>query len=450
MPDRVVPNAVCTFCGCVCDDIELTVEGDRITRAKNACVLGVAWFQNHPAGRHAPDARIGGEPASLDAAVEEAARILAGARYPLIFGLSNTTSEAQREAVRLADVTGACIDTTTSVCHGPTELALQAVGKPAATLGEVRNRADLIVYWGCNPAEGHPRHFTRYTLTPRGRFVPEGRKGRYMVLVDVRRTASARAADEFIQIRPGKDFELIAVLRALVRGRPVDVARAEATGVPLERARSLAERMKKARFGVIFFGMGISMTRGKQLNSAALLTLAADLNQYTRFLAMPLRGHGNVTGADTVLTWQTGYPFAVNFSRGYPRFGPGEFTAVDVLVRREADAALILASDPAANFPAPAREHLARIPTIVLDPKVNETSRIARVHITTAPYGISVGGTVYRMDEIPLPLRPALPSPYPPDEEVVRRIADRVLELTGRTGSTEAGGAVASRAAEAG
>ena len=35
----------------------------------------------------------------------------------------------------------------------------------SCTLGEVKNRADLLIYWGGNPAECHPRHFTRYTLT---------------------------------------------------------------------------------------------------------------------------------------------------------------------------------------------------------------------------------------------------------------------------------------------
>ena len=44
------------------------------------------------------------------------------------------------------------------------------------------------------------------------------------------------------------------------------------------------------------------------------------------------------------------------------------------------------------------------------------------MHITTAVTGVSAPGTAYRMDEIPLPLRPALQSPYPTDEEVVRRI----------------------------
>ena len=69
-------------------------------------------------------------------------------------------------------------------------------------------------------------------------------------------------------------------------------------------------------------------------------------------------------------------------------------------------------------MPQPGIDHLARIPTIVLDPKVTHTSRLARVHITTAVTGISAPGTAYRMDEIPLPLRPALKSPYPTDEEV--------------------------------
>jgi len=75
-----------------------------------------------------------------------------------------------------------------------------------------------------------------------------------------------------------------------------------------------------------------------------------------------------------------------------------------------------------ATMPQPGIDHLARIPTIVLDPKVTHTSRLARVHITTAVTGVSAPGTAYRMDEIPLPLRPALVSPYPTDEEVLRRI----------------------------
>jgi formylmethanofuran dehydrogenase subunit B len=299
-------------------------------------------------------------------------------------------------------------------------------GKVSCTLGEVKNRADLIIYWGGNPAECHPRHFTKYTLTQKGKFVPNGRKDRTMVLVDIRETPSVKAADIFLQVRPARDFEVITILRALIKGQRVDPQLVAETGLTMEQLQDLVDRMKQARFGVLFFGMGLSMTRGKHMNSAALLTLAAELNAFTKFVAMPMRGHGNVTGGDVIMRWTTGYPFGVSLSRGYPRFNPGEFSTIDLLIRGDCDAALILGADPGATMPQPAIDHLARIPTIVLDPKVTHTSRLARVHFTTAATGISAPGTVYRMDEIPLPLRPALKSPYPTDEEVVRRIYQAV------------------------
>ncbi|HXG44187.1 MAG TPA: formylmethanofuran dehydrogenase subunit B [Gemmatimonadales bacterium] len=429
---RVVPDATCTFCGCVCDDMVLTVdlEHKRITKAENACILGKAWFKEH-SHEDRPFALIGGREATTEEAVEEAARILAEARYPVVYGLSDTTCEAQRVAVAIADMIGGTVDTTTSVCHGPSGIAFQGVGESTATLGEIKNRADLIVFWGGNPAEAHPRLFTRYAVTPKGMYVPNGKKDRTVVLVDVRRTLSTPVADIFIQVKPRSDFEVLWALRALVKGRPVDPSVEQRTGVKLEVLEDLAHRMKTCRFGALLFGMGLTMNRGRHFNSGALLALATDLNQFTHFVAKPVRGHGNVTGADNVVSWQTGFPFGVNFSRGFPRFNPGEFTTVDLLVRGEADAALVIASDPASNFPKAAIEHLKRIPVITLDPKATLTSQLARVAFTTATYGINVAGTVYRMDDVPITLRPAFESPYPSDEQVLTAIRDRVRSLLG-------------------
>lgn len=426
---RVVADAACTFCGCVCDDIELVVQGERIVEARKACVLGKAWFLGH-AAEPPPACLIEGQPAPVEEGIERAARILVQARYPLVYGLSDTTCEAQRRALAIADWLGGTVDTTTSVCHGPSGMAFQSVGEVTATLGEIRHRADLVIYWGGNPAESHPRHFTRYTLMPKGLFVPRGRKDRFCVVVDVRRTKSAAAADLFIRIAPRRDFEALWTLRALVKGLALDAAQVEAqTGVPLDTWQQLAQRMKQARFGVFFFGMGLTMTRGKHLNSEALLALAREMNQWTRFVAKPVRGHGNVTGADNVVAWTTGYPFGVNFSRGYPRFNPGEYTAADILARGEADAALIISADPMSNFSQPAREHLARIPYIALDPQETPTTRQAAVAFAPAIYGIHTGGTVYRMDDVPIPLRPALHSPNPSDEAILSAIEQRVRQL---------------------
>jgi formylmethanofuran dehydrogenase subunit B len=418
----VIENVVCSFCGCLCDDIVVEVDGGGIARVRRACANGQGSFIHYtPALRHPT---VDGQEVGWDEAVAEAARILDRADSPLIYGLSSTVTEAQRKAVKLADRLGAMIDTTSSVCHGPTGLAMQAVGEPTCTLGEVRNRADLLLFWGCNPAVSHMRHFSRYSARPKGLLTPNGRRDRTVVVVDVRPTASTRTADIFLQVQPGADFDVLTALRALVRGKEIEV---EAVGgVPTARLSELAERLKVCRFGVAFMGMGLTQTRGRDLNVSELFTLVADLNQYTRFSVIPMRGHGNVAGADQVLTWQAGYPFAVSFARGYPQYGPGEFSTVDVLARGEADAAVIIASDPVAHFPRAAAQQLSLFPTIVLDPMPSLTAQVARVVFPTACYGVDAAGTAYRMDGVPIRLRPVLPRVRPTDEEVLDQIIEAV------------------------
>lgn len=427
-PDlNIIEDATCTFCGCVCDDITLSVdkEENKIVKAKSACVLGKAWFFNHHI-EDRPEAMIEGKPVSYDEALDKAAEILLNSKMEVTYGLSDTTCEAQRVAVAITDWIGGTVDTTTSVCHGPSGIAFQGVGEVTCTLGEIKNRADFLIYWGGNPAESHPRHFTKYSLMPKGEFVPNGRKDRYAVLVDVRKTKTAKAVDQHLQLKPKSDFELAWSLRLIAKGIDPDPSVEEKTGISIETMKEMMDRMKQAKFGAILFGMGLTMTRGKHLNSEAILSLARDMNRYTRFVAKPMRGHGNVTGADNVVTWSTGYPFGVHLGRGYPRFNPGEFTTTDLLARGEADAAMIIASDPMSNFCQDARDHFEKIPSIVLDPKLSDTARVATVAFTTATYGINVPGTVYRMDDVPIPLRPAFESPYKSDYDILKGIESRI------------------------
>ncbi len=115
MTVTITNHATCTFCGCVCDDIELHDDGLKIVKTKAACSLGASWFVNHTAERLYPDALIDGKEASVDDAVEAAAEYLHRANMPLVYGLSNVTCEAQREAVSLAEKIGAVIDSHTSL-----------------------------------------------------------------------------------------------------------------------------------------------------------------------------------------------------------------------------------------------------------------------------------------------------------------------------------------------
>jgi len=70
-----------------------------------------------------------------------------------------------------------------------------------------------------------------------------------------------------------------------------------------------------------------------------------------------------------------------------------------------------------------------KIPFIAFDPKDTPTTRAATVAFTVATCGINTPGTVYRMDDVPLPLRPAFESPHPSDFDILSKLEVRVKEL---------------------
>jgi formylmethanofuran dehydrogenase subunit B len=255
------------------------------------------------------------------------------------------------------------------------------------------------------------------------------RKERKMIVVDVRRTRTADIADYFLQVEPNKDYEVLQALRALIRDEELDVD--SVGGVPAEVLEDLADILVSCEFGIVFFGVGLTMSEGKLRNIDAAISLVRDLNERTKFLIMPMRGHFNVTGANMVSTWQTGYPYAVDFSHKYPQYNPGETSVVDILSRAEADAGLVVASDPVAHFPKEATKSLVKNPLIVIDPEITATSLMADVVFPSAIIGIEVEGTAYRMDHVPLPLKKVVEPPKGilSDEQILRRILREVRRL---------------------
>src|SRR3954466_15652113 len=181
-------DVACTVCGCVCDDLRLTFSGDRLTNAERACHLAQPWFNALANSPQPPAATVEGRPVSIDTAVQHAAAILKASRAPLVWGLSRSSTGGQKAAVLLAEHIGANVDTTASVCHGPSIMAIQQVGESTCSLGEVSNRADLVLFWGADPVKSHPRHLERYSLEPCGEFVPGGRKDRTLVVIDTKPT----------------------------------------------------------------------------------------------------------------------------------------------------------------------------------------------------------------------------------------------------------------------
>ena len=384
-------EATCAGCGCACDDIEVTAAGPIRT-----CPLGDAWFAART-GDRPPVATVDGGAASLDEAVDAAAAILGQARAPLVYGLSQTSCEAQRRAVALAEAIGAVVDRADGGAAGT---AYQAIGSSTATFGEIRDRADLVLVWRTDPVVTHPR------LLERLRLERATRGSRALVVVDAQRTATAKEADAFIELTADDDFEALWALRALVTNAPLDHDRAGE--LPLD---DLAARLLGAGHLAVVYG-------GDESDALALFALVRDLARDRHAVTLGLRRDGNGRGAEDVLAWQTGFAGPVSFARGHPR---EELGAATLLERGEVDAALVVAADPLEDLP-----RLRELPVVVVDARATATSEVARVAFATAADGIEVAGTAHRMDGVPVPLRAPLATDRPGIEDVLAAIVERL------------------------
>jgi formylmethanofuran dehydrogenase subunit B len=393
---HTVKAVTCLGCGCGCDDLSVRVTDGRIAEVTPPCPVGRRWFGDGTV----PAAIVsGGKPTTADQAIADAANVLAAATgAAVVFVGSELTTQAHRSTLAIADLLRARVDTATSSPAAAGLLAAQRRGRAGATLGEIRNRADVVLFWGIDPQARYPRFMERF-IDAAGTHVPTGRSGRRLISVTIGAARAPSSTDLAISLEPKDEIAAISVMRATASGNAIADLPAG-----LQPAVEAARLLSQAKYAVIVVESEPGAERPDPARSEGLIALTQALNGSTRAALTTLRAGGNRTGAEAALTWQTGFPMAVDFSRGYPRYAPERQALSDVAA---APAALVAGSIDGISDEAAAT--FGRIPTVLIGPRASQAPFTPRVAIDTGIAGIHEEGTGYRLDEIPLPLRPPLP-----------------------------------------
>ena len=427
-------NIICPACGAVCDDIQVEFRAG-IIEAKNICKVGNARFKilANPHRFRQPLIKDRGKlkPVSWDEALEKAADILVSAKRPLLFMGSDTSCETHKIGLKIGEYLGAVVDSNTTIGNGPIAMGTQESGKVCATEGQKKNRGDLIVYWGTNPLESMPRQMSRYGVFPRGYWTRRGRFDRTVITVDPRKTPTSEASDLHVQLNPNSDYELISALLTLLHGKTPHPSVEDITGVPIPVMEQMLHMMKNCNFGSISAGVGLSSSIGKHRNAELAMNLVKELNNYTRFTLGVLRSHCNVAGFNQIASYMYGYPFGLDFMRGYPRYNPGEFTTVDLLREKDVDAVFVICTDLLNQVPADCAAYLAEIPVICLDTVPCPTTVASDVILPAVIDAMECDGTFYRLDDVSIHFEPFVSSSFEftkSNEDTLKQLFKKIKE----------------------
>ncbi len=377
---------ICTGCALLCDDIE---ENDCV---KHACRIGRAHITSMQETRP----MVAQEIVGMDVAIKSAADILADAENPIFVGFGNCITETQETGITLAEKIGAGIQTFhTEIFDDILDGALKT-----CTLPEVRDYADVVVFWGTDPMNTHPRLLSKYAYYPRGEKRQRGwEEDRTAITIDIRESYTASICRDTHIIPPHGHADFMGALMDALRNK------VPKTAYDKKRILKLAGVLKKAEFGVLFAGADLIRSVPRDM----LIRLMEQLNSVSDFRILPLVPGYNLRSIAAQL-------------HGRPDRGDGGAGSGSGVDLQDSDCVLCLGFDLMNSLPAD------RIngKTIVIDPNETLQSRYADVVIPCAAGGVDCAGTAVRMDGINVELLQSRESERISDQEIMRQLLEVV------------------------
>jgi formylmethanofuran dehydrogenase subunit B len=410
-------NVTCAFCSLLCDDLTIRAHNNQLDVAGKICPKAVAGFER-PWIEASP--LVDGKPASLEQAVQKAAAILKKSQQPLFGGLA-TDVEGMRAVMAIADKTGGILDHLAGDVMMRNVRAVQSGGWMMTTMGEIRNRADLVVFVGTDVYKEFPRFFERLIWNKETLFGMDPAKDRQIVYLGKGLdTEPGRSPTGREPLHLPCDItelgEVFAALRALHTGQILQAKKV--AGIKVSDLQALLERFQAAHYGVMVWDAGKFSFPHADLTVQILCDLVKDLNHTGRFCGFNLAGNEGGMSAQSVCAWQSGYPLKVSFSSGHPEYDPLLHTTARLLESKMVDTLVWIASITAGRSP-PATD----IPTVVLGEPGMPLPQQADVFIPVGTPGMDHGGRLVRCDNVvSLPLKQVRAKGLPSVATVVNSI----------------------------
>ena len=396
---KTFDNVACPFCGIVCDDLQVSSSAGALKVLRNGCDKAIAGFERLVSGA---TPLINGQKASLDEAIRAATQLISASKLPMFGGLG-TDVDGIRAVMALAEKAGGVVDHALSEGQYRNFRVLQSTGWFMTTLTETRNRADLIIVVGSDLHKLHPRFFER-VVNVDASMLSEAPLKRTVVFLgrglDTSGVAGPRVGEVITLPCPlDQVTDIVSALRALMKGVPLNAE--EIAGVKVSDIAALAERCRKASYGVMVWAPPSLAFPHAELTVQLVSEFVKEINETSRFACLSLGGNEGAVSAGAVCSWQSGYPLRVSFETGKPDYDPLRYSINRMLAQGEGDLLVWIASFTP-DLPPPE----AKIPSIVFGTPGLKIPGTPAVYIPIGTPGADHSGRIVRCDNVvSLPLQ---------------------------------------------
>jgi len=418
-------RCTCTACPLLCDDILITAHGveQACRHGRTSILAALAGLPSRGITAEPTKGRQTDHPFARREAIEQAASMLTSARRVLVTGLAGATLESITAACALADTLGAAVDaglTDSARAAGPT---IARAGEVTAVWEELRDRADLVIFWCCDPSESHPRFIERFVAPA----LPDGRQRR-TIAVGPRSIICDASTHGHLPLARELAVEAARMLQMRIAGRhmpPDDTPLATVCG-------TVAESLHAATCVAIITA---DADDAVGLEAWSIVHLVRTIAHEKPAFQIPLgsgitAGGANVAGAAAVCAWTYGAAGAIaRADRMGGRFLPAEADARRLIDRGEVDAVLVLGplNGPLEQAIVDRGNSLSQVRIAGAEATASQPND-RRVDLRCADEMIATTGTMLREDGRRAVLVPHLQTSLPQMRDVLVALTAAVLQ----------------------
>ncbi len=408
--DAEYHSMLCCGCSCLCDDISYYLQKGQVTRTLNLCEAG--WKRissiSSPGLLPPPPPPQGKED------IQRAAELLRSHSPSLIIGADHLDEASLKTSLQLAQALRGIWLPSIFPAVRRFYKCVKSHGWATALLDEVRDQADLVLFWRVDPLETHHRHLSRYSVFARGRSTERGHHDRNLAAISHDRTPIEPLCQQFFTISPDRDPDFIEALISPAKDF-------DHQDFPL---------LERALQGATYVAIFVDPEKTGEAALDALFRWSAKVNSegHQRLVIMPLWNAGsNIEGFCRISLENNTAPWGADFS-GNSSESTFPETDWEKLAAR-VKSVLLFGSEPVSphhrDFPA----SLAEKPLAVIDPFKQSPAQQPDVLIPAALPGIESDGVFFREDGLPLSARrmgPLASSGYPSVTHVLNEITTEV------------------------
>ena len=399
-------NTACPFCGLLCTDVDVKVDGLRLSADAKLPEACRAAYQT--AGLDGldgvPSPQIQGRDADLNDAVAHAAELLKQSAHPLFAGLAADLNTI-RAVIRAARRHGGTVDHVKNPTAGALRVT-QNYGWISGTLSEAAGRADLFVVLGRASLSVNPR-FAERILARRSPDASAAASGDVAAPRIV--FVGAFEEDDIPDVVKRHDHEIIrlpdeALSDAVRRLNLLSLGKSPATGdaVPSEceePLRRLHKALTSSRYGCVAWHSGAFGEQHTDFGLTSVSRLVRHMNLTTRCINLPLGNNYGDNTANNCAVWHTGKPACLSFSGGdEAHYDPTVYNTANMIAKRRTDAVFWIT--PLAPLPPPEAPPEGDIKTVVLGHPATPLEHPPEVFIPTGIPGIDHAGHLFRVDSV--------------------------------------------------